>query len=261
MLDLLEAEQVQQIFGATAAQVRRDHAISHVLAALESIRAELIFFGGTALSRTYLIGGRLSEDIDLYSRDRQSLTRELDLLPELIAQEFPRAFWDLRPSEVIDPRSTLLVCDSAIQIQVQVLNSHSRGWNQIPTQKSVIQQRYSDVGATQLDVPTVDGFVALKTMAWFERGSPRDLFDLEGLSRLGPVTKAARDLIAELIGFQMSWEMLNRKLAGLWSEELAHQTHLEISEAECRARVFAWWGANAGEASRRSPNGTLRIAQ
>ena len=203
MLDLIEAEQVQQIFG------------------------------GTALSRTYLARGRLSEDIDLYSRDRESLTRELDLLPELIAQEFPRAFWDLRPSEVMDPRPTLLVCDSAIQIQVQVLNSRSRGWIQIPTQKSVIQQRYSDVGATQLDVPIVDGFVALKAMAWFERGSPRDL-------------------IAELIGFQISWEMLNRKLAGLWSEELAHQTHLEISEAECRARVSAWWGADAGEATRRS---------
>ena len=73
MLDLIEAEHVQQIFGATAAQVRRDHAISHVLEALASIRAELIFFGGTALSRTYLTRGRLSEDIDLYSRERQSI--------------------------------------------------------------------------------------------------------------------------------------------------------------------------------------------
>ena len=144
------------------------------------------------------------------------------------------------------------MCDSAIQIRVQVLDSRSRGWNQIPTHKSVIQQRYSDVGVTQLDVPTVDGFVALKAVAWFERGSPRDLFDLEGLSRLGPVTNAARDLIAELIGFQISWEMLNRKLAGLWSEELAHQTHLEISEAECRANVFAWWVVHSVEATRRS---------
>lgn len=252
MLDLLEAEQVQQIFGATAAQVRRDHAISHVLEALASIPAEVIFFGGTALARTCLSRGRLSEDIDLYSRDRRGLTSEIDRLPELIAQEFPRAFWDSRPSEVSEPRQTLLVCDPEIQIQVQVLDSRSRGWNQIPIQKVPIQQRYSDVGVTQLDVPTVDGFVALKVMAWFERASPRDLFDLEGLSRLGPVTKAARDLIAELLGFQMSWGMLNKKLAGLWSEELAHQTHLEISEAECREHVLAWWKADSGEATRRS---------
>ena len=245
MLDFLEAERVQMNFGATAAQVRRDHAISHVLEAIAGIRAEFIFFGGTALSRTFLSRGRLSEDIDLYTQDRQGLTHELDLLPELIAQEFPRAFWDLKPSEANEPRPTLLLCDSAIQIQVQVLDSLSRGWNQIPIQKNIIQQRYSDVGVTQLDVPTLEGFVALKAMAWFERASPRDLFDLEGLSQLGPVTKATRDLIAALSGFQMSSKMLNRKMVGLWREELEHQTHLEISEAECRAHLLEWWEAGS----------------
>jgi Nucleotidyl transferase AbiEii toxin, Type IV TA system len=53
-------------FGVAEAQVRRDHAISHILAALSRHRhEELIFFGGTALSRTYLLDERLSEDIDL----------------------------------------------------------------------------------------------------------------------------------------------------------------------------------------------------
>ena len=67
MLDFREAEGVQSLFGATAAQVRRDHAISHVLAALADMRADLVFFGRTALSRTFLCQGRLSEDIDLYT--------------------------------------------------------------------------------------------------------------------------------------------------------------------------------------------------
>jgi predicted nucleotidyltransferase component of viral defense system len=56
--------------GVAEAQVRRDHAISHILAALSRHRSEdLIFFGGTALSRTYLLDKRLSEDIDLIAVD------------------------------------------------------------------------------------------------------------------------------------------------------------------------------------------------
>jgi predicted nucleotidyltransferase component of viral defense system len=39
-------------------QVRRDHLISHILAALSvSFHEQVIFFGGTALARTYLPPG------------------------------------------------------------------------------------------------------------------------------------------------------------------------------------------------------------
>ena len=59
-------------FGVAEAQVRRDHAISHILAALSRRHSEeLIFFGGTALSRTYLLDERLSEDIDLIAVDQR----------------------------------------------------------------------------------------------------------------------------------------------------------------------------------------------
>lgn len=72
MLDPRERQKVQRLFSANEAQVIRDHAISHVLAAMQGINTELIFFGGTALSRTFLRMGRLSEDIDLYSPDRRA---------------------------------------------------------------------------------------------------------------------------------------------------------------------------------------------
>lgn len=59
-------------FGVAEQQVRRDHAISHILAILSrDHRDELIFFGGTALSRTYLVDERLSEDIDLIAVGRR----------------------------------------------------------------------------------------------------------------------------------------------------------------------------------------------
>lgn len=66
MLDLDEADAVAEQFGVAHAQVQRDHLISHVLAALSAqVREQVVFFGGTALSRTYVPDGRLSEDIDL----------------------------------------------------------------------------------------------------------------------------------------------------------------------------------------------------
>jgi predicted nucleotidyltransferase component of viral defense system len=59
-------------FGVAETQVQRDHAVSHILAALSRHhRDELIFFGGTALSRTYLLDERLSEDIDLIATVRR----------------------------------------------------------------------------------------------------------------------------------------------------------------------------------------------
>lgn len=61
-----EIEEVAARFGVATSQVWRDHLISHVLAAIAQTveTTDLIFFGGTALSRTHLRGVRLSEDID-----------------------------------------------------------------------------------------------------------------------------------------------------------------------------------------------------
>ena len=242
MLDPRESQKVQNLFSANEAQVSRDHAISHVLAALQGISTDLVFFGGTALSRTFLTAGRLSEDIDLYSPDRDALCRELDEFPKLIKEEFPQANWNVMPSQTVDPQSSLLVCDSSTQIKVQAVDSRTRGWSKVPTTLRDIHQRYSDVASSKLLAPTFDGFVAMKALAWFDRRAARDLFDLEGLSHKGEVTQGARDLIDQLVGFRLSREMMMGRVVGLWHEELAHQTKLDKSEAECLERFLAWWG-------------------
>jgi predicted nucleotidyltransferase component of viral defense system len=66
MLTESERQNVKETFGADDAQVERDHLISHVLAAISDDLGDRIrFFGGTALARTYVTQGRLSEDVDL----------------------------------------------------------------------------------------------------------------------------------------------------------------------------------------------------
>lgn len=60
-----EKASVAEQFGVAAEQVERDHLISHLLAFLARDFGDSIhFIGGTALARTHLPHGRLSEDID-----------------------------------------------------------------------------------------------------------------------------------------------------------------------------------------------------
>lgn len=76
-----------------------------MLAALTDHAADrVIFFGGTALSRTLLPDGRLSEDIDLIALgSRSELAEKLTaVLPQALRREFPRLFWEPSLSEVRD---------------------------------------------------------------------------------------------------------------------------------------------------------------
>lgn len=58
-----ELDDVATRFGVDAQQVRRDHLISHVLAALSTLDTRsVVFFGGTALSRTAGAGLVLSDE-------------------------------------------------------------------------------------------------------------------------------------------------------------------------------------------------------
>jgi predicted nucleotidyltransferase component of viral defense system len=79
VLDPDELHDVASTFGVDEQQVLRDHLISHLLAAISAEAAdELIFFGGTALARSVVPDGRLSEDIDLIaSGSRQEIAKHL----------------------------------------------------------------------------------------------------------------------------------------------------------------------------------------
>ncbi len=102
-------------FGVALEQVRRDHLMSVALAALTPLADQLIFFGGTALSRAFLPTGRLSEDIDLIAvADRRptaaAVTRAID---RVLRVSHGRVRWTRALAEVRDVEPVVLQTTTA----------------------------------------------------------------------------------------------------------------------------------------------------
>lgn len=230
---MLEQEQlvaVADLFGVAEEQVRRDHLISHVLAALPQIAPDVLFVGGTALARTHLsdpaAGGRLSEDIDLWTPDRSAVAIALDeQLPRLLRREFPRTTWDpplLSTRSAVEPG--VLVTDSDLRVRVQLIDHED--WARWPSEAVQIKTRYSDVTPdVVLRVPTLQTFAAMKTLAWADRHAARDLYDLARLAERGALTSEAADLVRDATGASVQKYEFASLPSGLdWHSQLAHQT-------------------------------------
>lgn len=143
MLNLDEARSTAEQFGVANAQVQRDHLISHVLAALsDSFADEIIFFGGTALSRTFTPDGRLSEDIDLIAlNSRQATAESLERqVVEAVRREFPGIRWEPLLSRVRDDQSAVITTPEGISVRVQLLSR--LGYPLWPTVRRALVQRY-----------------------------------------------------------------------------------------------------------------------
>ncbi|TGA90715.1 hypothetical protein [Streptomyces sp. MZ04] len=163
MLDRSDLARIGAEYGAAEQQVRRDHLISHVLWALASLDLPVVFFGGTALSRTHLTtaasgdaphdGGvrrSASEAIDLYTDDRPAVADALDSrIPRLLRREFPRSRWEPALSGVrgVDPAQ--LVTGDGLRLRVQLLDTHTghSEWKRWPTERRSVELRYRDVPA------------------------------------------------------------------------------------------------------------------
>src|SRR4029450_13047400 len=125
MLDPTERDAVAEAFGVADVQVRRDHLISHLLAALSRALPDAVtFFGGTALARTHLPDGRLSEDLDLIAvGSRARVVSEVD---STLASGLPRTFaplpWPVPLPAVRDADPGVLTTADGLTVRVQLLD-------------------------------------------------------------------------------------------------------------------------------------------
>jgi predicted nucleotidyltransferase component of viral defense system len=245
-----EWEGIARRFGAEIEQVHRDHLISHVLAVISAAIStdDLVFFGGTALSRTHLTDARLSEDIDLVALAprRQMATHLQTAVRRGLARSYGRPSWrpDLASTSGSQP-AVLSVQDGAT-VQVQLIGAAGFAW---PTEVRDIEQRYSDAPPARLRVLTAAGFAAAKLAAWIERGTPRDLYDLWAMSERGLIDPAALDTFIAYgpTGRPPSpWMFDHEPDEPSWRRALGHQTVLKVTARDAIAIVHQAWA----EASR-----------
>lgn len=198
VLDVSERLDIERRFGVGPDQVVRDHIISHALSAIASAAADdVIFFGGTALSRTHLTELRLSEDIDLIALgDRRAIGARIEsaitsrLQRTLGAVVFtPR----LQDTHEADP-AVVQVGES--RVQVQLLSA--LGYPAWPAEIVEVDQRYSDAPPARLKVLTRPAFVASKLAAWSDRAASRDLYDLWAMERAGMIDADAVTLFGAM---------------------------------------------------------------
>lgn len=247
MLDPREAAAVAEQFGVARSQVRRDHLISHLLAAIsQHLADDLLFFGGTALSRTHAPDGRLSEDIDLIAHDNRSHTaRTLDtVLIRATRREYPGLSWQAPLSAVSNSTPAVLTTPDGTSVRIQLLSA--TGYPPWPTEQQTVVQRYSDAAPAKLNVPTAPAFAAWKTVAWTQRATSRDLYDLWLLTHLGLITTEAGALFKR---FGPTNKPPSHTLfadppeESTWRRELAEQTKLRITAAEALHEVRRAWDA------------------
>jgi predicted nucleotidyltransferase component of viral defense system len=244
-VDIDERDRVAHQFGVAPEQVERDHLISYLLAFVSQRFGDRVhFIGGTALARTHLPDGRLSEDVDLVALDtRRAVAEELDdVLPRAVARTHGRLTVEPLFSRVVDTFPVTVRTVEGVAVKVQLLSSRDRVvW---PAERRVLEQRYSDAPNAELVVPTLPAFAASKTVTWAERSAPRDLWDLWALSGIGAISNAALHLFREFGPTNRPPGLYlfgNPPSDAEWQTQLAGQTRLTVTAAEALTIVHDAW--------------------
>lgn len=254
MLDPAEAAAVAAQFGVADLQVRRDHLLSHLLAALSMQAAEhVVFWGGTALARTHLPDGRLSEDLDLLSTGRRhDAAAALEaVLAVGVRREYGRLTWDPPLRAVHGAQPAVLRSSDGMVVRVQLLDP--AGYPPWPTETRSLVQRYADVRPARLAVPTRPAFVAAKTMAWHDRGEPRDLYDLWGLAQIGAIDPDSAAMFARwgpTGKAPRKWMFERPPAAADWQTQLGGQTRIAVDPDTAAKDVWAAWQRTVRSAGR-----------
>lgn len=242
MIPQSEVRSTAELLGVPEFQIVRDHVVSHVLDALKSFPgAEVIFFGGTALCRTWCPGLRLSEDIDLITANYPFSSQEiLRHVQSTKRSEFPDLQWS--PFDNHNDTQTTVITTSSSQIKMQFVKPRPAE-SVIPIESAPVQLKYSDLPqSVDLEVPTAEGFAAMKLMAWHQRQACRDLYDLAALADIGALTDHAVNLTHEVTHSRIGFSALNHTLIprvlDSWDTQLSHQMNKPRSAEACLQTVL-----------------------
>ncbi|MCL1841990.1 MAG: nucleotidyl transferase AbiEii/AbiGii toxin family protein [Propionibacteriaceae bacterium] len=150
-------------------QIRHDFVISHLLAAIARHADRVVFFGGTALSRTFLPDLRLSEDIDLLSVGARMPVAPL--LDEAIRASLEPGFGPVTADPwLADARHDTDGCVfhvGGIDVKLQLIDGTD--YTPWPTQTSTVMLRYAGLPDMAMTTLTPASFVCAKTWRGLSR--------------------------------------------------------------------------------------------
>lgn len=178
----------------------------------------------------------MSEDIDLIATGnrRETAAAIEQTLDRALRRSHGRVSWASGLTVVRDTEAAVLLADDGrLTVRVQLLDH--LGYPPWPTEFHPIEQRYADAGPARLRTPTAASFAAWKTVAWHDRGSPRDLWDLWALAERGEITKRAAELFlahGPIGTAPQPWMFTSAPTEERWRAQLAGQTRLTVSAAE-----------------------------
>jgi predicted nucleotidyltransferase component of viral defense system len=229
--------------------------VSHVLAAITACADDIIFYGGTALSRTVLPDLRLSEDIDLLSvSGRKPVATRLDqAISDYMRPRFGTVEarpWLADTRHDTDPSVFRI---AGINIQIQLVDG--RDYPAWPTVHREVEQRYAGIPSATFRTYTAAAFVGAKTVAWAEttRNAPRDLYDLWALARAGHINAEAAELFKRYGptgAYPERWLFPRQAPTEQhWKDALAHQCRLRVTAAEAYGTVVQEWGVALADLS------------
>ncbi|MFH8250516.1 nucleotidyl transferase AbiEii/AbiGii toxin family protein [Microbacterium sp. B2969] len=241
VLDAAERLDTEAKFGVDSDQVIRDHVISHALAAIARVGTDdVVFFGGTALSRTHLTDLRLSEDIDLIALgERRAIGDRIESeLGRQLQRTLGAVTFTPRLRQARHPEPSVLQVGD-VRVQIQLLSTE--GYPAWPTEVVEIEQRYSDAPSAELRVLTGAAFVASKLSAWSDRRAPRDLYDLWAMGEAGMINGDAVALFGRLGTHTSAAKVPFERIPSdsEWRTALGHQGIIRVGPQDAAEAVRA----------------------
>lgn len=259
MIRIIEINKIAEIFKVPAETIEKDYFISWVLACLSKspLMQHFIFYGGTAIKRMYFEDHRFSEDIDLISSKKFTLSdiSEMMLTSFKYAKSSSNIILEINPNSIIVGKSRIQlsvnyqgfeeITGAPKEILVD-FNMDMELYGETIEKKMI--ETYSDLKNinTNLNVLSLNTILANKLGMLFDlsRNEPRDLFDiwflLQRQDRFDFNFNEIKNIVKKKYGFNLSINILepriknNLNLKNSWNNRLSKQ----IAELPCIDRVI-----------------------
>jgi predicted nucleotidyltransferase component of viral defense system len=237
MISVNEIRKKAREQGVPETTVERDYLQNRFLNELFSETENLAFKGGTAIRKIYVRDYRFSDDLDFTLRDkmeRAELAAVIKKSKDDAKNNAGIGFEDdFELVEVANGWKALLHCRSSMTSRISInikldMTEFGRERIFLPVEKRAIFHDFSDSCDTKIATYSLNEIMAEKMRALFDRGWPRDFYDVYRLWDVADMDVAVPtfEKKCEFKGIKPDIDALNgerEQLRSGWNSSLGHQ--------------------------------------